>query len=96
MKSIASLPHGLFTGPKVLGYDPKTGVVSYEGNADIQNTNHLMTIMGGFEVMNEMLEMVDVPEWNKAWLDHAAHYTQMMNELGGSHFFVPKLTAYAS
>jgi len=96
MKSIASLPHGLFTGPKVLGYDPKTGVVSYEGNADIQNTNHLMTIMGGFEVMNEMLEMVDVPEWNKAWLDHAAHYTQMMNELGGSHFFVPKLTAYAA
>lgn len=96
MKSIAALPHGLFTGPKVLGYDPKSGVISYEGDPNIQNTNHLMTIMGGFEVMNEMLEMIDVPEWNKAWLDHATRYTKMMHQLQGSHFLIPKLTAYAA
>ena len=35
-----------------------------------------MTIMGGFEVMNEMIRMVDYPEWNEAWLDLAARYKQ--------------------
>ena len=28
--------------------------------------------MGGFEVMNEMIRMIDLPEWKDAWLDHAA------------------------
>ena len=27
MKSIAALPHGIFTGPGVLGFDPATGVL---------------------------------------------------------------------
>ena len=30
MKSISALPHGIFTGPGVLGFDPATGVLSYE------------------------------------------------------------------
>ncbi|MDE6653757.1 MAG: hypothetical protein K2K37_05150, partial [Muribaculaceae bacterium] len=31
MRSIAALPNGIFTGPKALGFDPATGVISYEG-----------------------------------------------------------------
>jgi len=32
MKSIAALKNGLFTGNMALGYDPATGVISYEGD----------------------------------------------------------------
>lgn len=96
MKSIAQLPNGLFTGPKALGFDPATGFISYEGDPKMKNTNHLMTIMGGFEVMNELMEMVDLPEWRKVWLDHAAHYTKKAWEISHSRFLIPKLTAYAA
>ena len=96
MESIANLPHGLFTGPKALGYDPATGIVSYEGNPNIQNTNHLMTIMGGFEITNELMQMIDIPAWNKAWLNHAIHYSPKAWELSRSRFYIPRLTAYAA
>lgn len=96
MESIARLPNGLFTGPKALGYDPATGIISYEGNPDIQNTNHLMTIMGGFEITNEIMQMIDIPAWNKAWLNHAIHYTPKAWELSRSRFYIPRLTAYAA
>ena len=96
MKSIGQLPNGLFSGPKALGYDPATGIISYEGNPEIQNTNHLMTTMGGFEITNELMQMIDIPIWNKAWLDHAAHYTPKSKELSNSTFYIPRLTAYAA
>ncbi len=92
MKSIGQLPHGIFTGPMTLGFDPATGVVTYEGDTAIQSTNHLMTIMGGFEINHELMEMLPQRDWERAWLDHAARYTKM----GGKHFYVPKLTAYAA
>ena len=38
MKSISALPHGIFTGPGVLGFDPATGVLSYEGDPGLQRT----------------------------------------------------------
>jgi hypothetical protein len=96
MKSIASLKHGLFTGPKALGFDPATGIITYEGDSIMQNTNHLMTIMGGFEIMNELQRMVDVPAWNKVWLDHAANYKKKAIEISNNHFRISKLLAYAA
>lgn len=96
MQSMAQLPSGLFTGPKALGYDPATGVISYEGNPDMQNTNHLLAIMGGFEIANELVRMVDIPAWNSAWLHHATHYTGKAWELSKSRFYVPRLTAFAA
>lgn len=96
MKSIATLPHGIFTGPKALGFDPKTGVISTECDPNLESTNHLMTIMGGFEVMNEMMRMIDLPEWNEAWLNHALHYKQKAWELSHSRFRVSRLMAYAA
>lgn len=96
MESIGQLPNGLFTGPKALGYDPATGIVSYEGSPEIQSTNHLMTIMGGFEVSNELMRMINVPVWNKAWLDHATRYSGKAWEVSKSRFLIPRLTAYAA
>ena len=49
-----------------------------------------MTIMGGFEIMMEMMEMVDVPEFNAAWLDHARRYHTF------NGFRVSRLNAYAA
>ena len=66
MKSIAALPNRIFTGPKALGFDPATGIISSECDPKLESTNHLMSIMGGFEVMNEMLRMIELPEWKDA------------------------------
>ena len=95
MKSIASLPHGLFSGPKALGYDPATGVITWEGDSAVQNTNHLLTIMGGFEMMNEMMLSVTTPEWEKAWLQHAIDYKDKALSISKNKFRVPRLQAYA-
>lgn len=95
MNSIAALPHGIFSGPKALGYDPATGIVSWEGNPDRQNTNHLLAIMGGFEMMNEMMLSIDNPSWAKAWLNHAAEYKEKAIEISGNKFRIPRLKAYA-
>lgn len=96
MKSIASLPNGLFTGNKALGFDPAKGTLSYEGEPGMQNTNHLMTIMGGFEIMNEMMEMIDLPEWKTVWLDHALRYKKQAREISQNHFRVSRLQGYAA
>ncbi len=96
MKSIASMRHGLFSGPKALGFDPATGIVTNECDTALQNTNHLMVIMGGFEIMNEMMQMIDVPEWEAAWLDHAANYKRKAWEISANRFRIPRLAAYAS
>ncbi len=95
MRSIAALPHGLFSGPKALGYDPATGIVSWEGDSAVQNTNHLLCIMGGFEMMNEMMLSLTTPEWDKAWLHHAEEYCRKATELSHNHFRIPRLQAYA-
>ncbi|MDH6390257.1 hypothetical protein M2480_001230 [Parabacteroides sp. PFB2-12] len=96
MNSITQLNNGIFTGPNVLGYDPATGIISYEGDPDLQNVGHLKTIMGGFEINNEMMQMIDHPAWNKVWLDHAEYYSPKSKELRGSVFYIPRLTAYAA
>ena len=91
MKSIAALPNGILTGKvKVLGFDPATGILSWEGDPDSIGTNHLMSIMGGFEIMTEMMEMIEVPEFNEAWLDHARRYYKL------NGFRVGRLNGYAA
>lgn len=91
MTSIAGLPQGFFTGKaKVLGFYPDTGILTFEGDPTEQNTNHLMTIMGGFEIMMEMLEMVDNPAYWDAWTYHAAHYHEFAS------FRVSRLGGYAA
>lgn len=96
MKSIANLPGKLFTGPMALGYDPATGVISTECDPSLRTTNHLMTIMGGFEVMNEIMPLLPDSAWAEAWLDHAANYKQMAAEIKHSKFRVSRLQAYAA
>ena len=96
MKSISALPNRLFTGPKALGFDPETGIITTECDPKLESTNHLMTLMGGFEIANEMMRMIDMPEWKDAWLDHAARYKKKAWELSHSRFRISRLMAYAA
>ena len=96
MKSIAALPNRIFTGPKALGFDPATGIISSECDPKLESTNHLMSIMGGFEVMNEMLQMIEIPEWKDAWLDYTIRYKQKAWELNRSRFRISRLMGYAA
>ena len=96
LQSIAALDDGIFTGNLAKGYDPATGKITYDGDPSVRSTNHLMTIMGGFEVVNELLPLVRVPAFEKTWLDFARRYKQMAAEIRRNHFPVRRLEAYAA
>ena len=96
MQSIAELSDGVFTGNLAKGYDPATGRISYDGDPTFKKTNHLLTIMGGFEVMNELLPMTRVKAFEETWIDFARRYKQMAHDIQGSSFPVRRLEAYAA
>ena len=79
-----------------VGFRPCTGVLSYEGDPGLQRTEHLTTIMGGFQVMNELMEMIDLPEWNRTWLTFAREYKEKARTITHNPFPVTRLTAYAA
>lgn len=96
MQSIAALPDGVFTGNLAKGYDPATGRITYDGDPSVRSTNHLMTIMGGFEVMNELMPMTGDERFSQTWLDFARRYKQMSHDIRHSNFPVRRLEAYAA
>ena len=96
LQSIAALPDGIFTGNLAKGYDPATGKISYDGDPSVRSTNHLMTIMGGFEVMNELMPLVRDDRFAGTWLDFARRYKQMSLDIRKSRFPVRRLEAYAA
>ncbi len=96
MRSIVALPHGIFSGPLALGFDPATGILSTECDTALLSTNHLMTLMGGFELMNEMEPLVPVEGWHEVWLDHALNYDQMAKKVLHNSFRVLRLKSYAA
>ncbi len=110
MHSINGMPNGIFTGQKALGYDPATGVISWEGNPKEQNTNHLLSIMGGFEMMNELLPCLSTlgeqknvsPEtastiatFVQTWQTHCHDYPSKAITISRNKFLIPRLPAYA-
>ncbi len=96
MRSIAELPDGVFTGNLAKGYDPATGRLSYDGDPALRSTNHLLSIMGGFEVMNELLPLTKEASFADTWLDLARRYKKMAFEIRHNNFPVRRLEAYAA
>ena len=107
MKSVSQMKNGLFHGNQALGYDPATGVISYDGPDGVTHANHLATIMGGFEVMNELLsdgcllpnnaqslnhQRSTLNNFRSTWLDYARRYKQMAQ----NRFPVRRLQAYSA
>ena len=62
---------------------------------NMKKTNHLMTIMGGFEIMNELRQMIKVPAFEHRWLDFACRY-KAMAAINHNHFPVRRLQAFAA
>lgn len=81
MSSLAKLPNGLFTGKGPFGYDPATGVLTYEGDPEwINNKNHLANIQSSIEVFLEVLDEVGNKEFNKSYTDYASWYNVPQND----------------
>lgn len=95
MKSISDFPSGIFTGPKALGYDPATGVISWEGDPQMMNTNHLLPIMGGFEFVNELEAALSDKNWHQTWLSFCENYRENAQKISKNNFRISRLSAYA-
>lgn len=95
MNSIAKFRNGFFEGPKALGYDPATGIITNECDSSVLNTNHLMAIMGGFELINEMEMSISHSGFYEKWLDHCKRYKQEALRISKNKFLIPRLSAYA-
>ncbi|MCR4860752.1 MAG: hypothetical protein K5910_08830, partial [Bacteroidales bacterium] len=75
MKSLSNLPNGLFTGKGPYGYDPATGVLTYEGDPEwITNSNHLANLQSSVEIFLEILDEVGTPEFIKTYMEYASWY----------------------
>jgi len=99
LQSVSKMADGLFTGNKALGYYPDTGRITFEGDTLTKHTNHLATIMGGFEVMNELLPILPRTtrsQFLPVWLDYARRYKQMAFSISHNRFPVRRLQAYAA
>lgn len=97
MESISQLPHGIFSGPKALGYDPATGRITWEGDPGYTNTNHLLPLMGGFEFCGELLLTAEVPDaWRQTWLDFCREYRDRAIALKKNGYAIGRLPAFAA
>jgi hypothetical protein len=85
MKSMAAMPHKLFSGASY-GYDPKTGRL-FRIHDEVF-VPHLAALMGGPETCFEITPLIDLPEWNEAWLHYCEYLTapaeEQMKALGAA------------
>lgn len=104
LESLNSLPNKLYSGPLGLGYDKSTGKFSLSGDQNVTHKNHLATLMGGFEFLNELFQHLDVPEFKKTFVEYAKYYNMpdddpmrevSKKEWGNTPFRIPRLTALA-
>ncbi len=102
MKSMAAMPHKLFSGD-AYGYDPKTGQLFHLH--DQVSIPHLAALMGGPELNFEMTPLINLPEWNDAWMNYCEYLQAPRDEqvkaLGaavtnGRGPWYAKMTGYAA
>jgi hypothetical protein len=104
---IASMPLGMFSGPS-FGYDPSTATL-HDLGLELSGSYHLVTIFGGAELVGELLQLIDAPKFEAAWLRFCELYNAgeaaRSAALGGrpapdKYFGFPvwhaRLTAYAA
>lgn len=105
LESLSHLPDNLFTGPNGLSYDPATGKLSYEGESGVTNRNHLATIMGGYEILDEIFQAIDHPAFRATYAQYGKFYgmpaddparTERNRRWGNIGFQTPRLAAFAA
>ena len=103
MKVIGGRPIGFFAGS--FGYEPKTKTLIPLENARI-SVSHLSAVFGLVEVCAELIDLIPVPEFERAWLQYCELYNASPDEqqrvlgqrLSGINLRVghSRLTAYAA
>lgn len=93
MQSLGALPLGWRSGGGP--YDLDTG--KFLGPGDRESVSHLSAVFGAIEVNTELLSLLDVPAYEKTWLEYCEWYNaprpgKELN-LGESH---SRATAYAA
>jgi hypothetical protein len=77
MKCMAAMPHKMFSGQSY-GYDPKTGAL-YHLHDEVF-IPHLAALFGGPELCFEMRGLIQLPEWDDAWLQYCELLTAPAEE----------------
>jgi hypothetical protein len=77
MKSIGALPHGFFTGGARM--DAATGAFHVPGKPSVE-VSHLSAVFGLVEVCAELIQLLDVPEFERAWLQYCELYSAPREE----------------
>lgn len=103
MRSIAAQPHGFFTGGATMNLSTGEFAVA---KSDRISVSHLSAVFGLVEVCAELIQLLDVPEFRRAWLDYCELYNAPAEEqqqrlgraLGGLNLQQghARLTAYAA
>ncbi|WP_043492291.1 MULTISPECIES: hypothetical protein [Streptomyces] len=70
LTDIGKLPRGYLTG--IAHYDTATG--HFDTTADRQVLSHLSAVFGIVEVITEILDLLDLPEFEAAWLQYCRLY----------------------
>jgi hypothetical protein len=103
MQTIGAFPKGWFVG----GADFDTTTGRFSGPGDTVGISHLNSVFGAAEINAELLSLLDVPEYKKAWVLYCRAYNAPPDEqaklmgtkprkgfnLGEAH---SRLTAYAA
>jgi len=77
MRSIGAAKWGFFTG--TFAYDIDTKVMTEPKDSE-PNASHLSTMFGLPEVCAELIDLIDIPEFKKAWLDYCRLYNAPKEE----------------
>ncbi|MCL8026811.1 exo-rhamnogalacturonan lyase family protein [Nocardioides bruguierae] len=87
MRDVAALPAGLFTGQLggAVGFDPETGHITKLDTADFTGGYNLAMAFLGDQVMFELVDLVDVPEFRRTLLEFAT-YVQSSSAEKTAHF----------
>jgi hypothetical protein len=103
---IASMPLGMFSGPS-FGYDPATATL-HDLGLELSGSYHLVSIFGGAELVSELLQLIEAPKFEAAWLrfcelynaGEAARSAALGKRAPDQYFGFPvwhaRLTAYAA
>ena len=77
MQSIGDMKRRWFAGGAP--YDARTG--KFAGPGDSVSISHLNGVFGVIEISSELLTLVDVPAYRRAWLEYCRYYNAPSNEV---------------
>ncbi|WP_457420966.1 exo-rhamnogalacturonan lyase family protein [Roseateles sp. P5_E7] len=77
MQTIGDMKRRWFAGGAP--YDAKTG--KFMGPGENVSISHLNGVFGVIEISSELLTLVDVPAYRKAWLEYCRYYNAPKNEI---------------